>query len=171
LEMDDADLSAKIKKIEGQLYGGKVGNPKELANLQHEADILKTKLNTSEDNALEVMDQLEKAEAAVVKSRANLKTVEAAQQQQKQTLGAELKAQQVQLATLTMTRAGMIGDIDPALLSRYDRMRAGKGLAVAAVQRGICQGCRVALFDAQMRRARAGNLVNCDNCGRYLYLS
>jgi predicted nucleic acid-binding Zn-ribbon protein len=171
LEMDDADLSAKVKTIEGQLYGGKVGNPKELANLQHEADILKAKLNTVEDGVLEVMERLEKAGVAVTKSRASLKTTEAAEQQNKQAFGAELKTQQDRLAALTLTRAGLVGDIEPALLSRYDRLRAAKGLAVAAVERGICQGCRVALFDGQMRQVRAGHLVSCDNCGRYLHLA
>ncbi len=171
LEMNDADLTAKIKAATDQLYGGKVGNPKELANLQHEADILKTKLNAVEDSVLEIMDRLEKAGAAVIQTRAGLKRVEAEQQQNQQTLRAELKAQQERLVVLTGERAELVSTIDPALVSHYDRLRAGKGLAVAAVERGICQGCRIGLFAAQMQQARAGKLINCGNCGRFLHLA
>ena len=171
LEMDDADLSAKVKTASDHLYGGKVGNPKELANLQHETEILKAKLNSVEDNVLEVMERLEQAGAAVEKSGADLLRVKAAEQQRQQALSTELKTQQARLAALTATRAGLVADIEPGLVSRYDRLRAGKGLAVAVVERGICQGCRIALFEAQMRQARAGKLVNCDNCGRYLHLA
>jgi len=171
LEMDGADLTTKLKTVSDQLYSGKVGNPKELANLQHEAEILKKKLNAVDDRSLEVMEQLEKAGAAVAKSGADLKKAEAAEQQRQQTLSADLKAQQAQLAALNTMRAGLAGDIEPGLVSRYDRLRAGKGLAVAAVERGICQGCRIALFEAQMRQARAGNLVSCDSCGRFLHLA
>jgi uncharacterized protein len=171
LEMNDADLTTKIKAATEQLYGGKVGNPKELANLQHESEILKTKLNGVEDSALEVMDQLEKAGAALTKTRADLVRVEAAEGQRQQALRAELKAQQERLVTLTAARAALAGAIEPALVSRYDRLRAGKGVAVAAVERGICQGCRIGLFAAPLQQLRAGKLLNCDNCGRFLHLA
>lgn len=171
LEMNDADLTAKIKAATDQLYGGKVGNPKELANLQHETEILKTKLSGVEDSALEVMDRLEKAGAEVNKSHADLIRIEAAEEQRQQALKAELKAQQERLVTLTAARAELVSTIDPPLVAHYDRLRAGKGVAVAAVERGICQGCRIGLFAAQMQQVRAGKLINCGNCGRFLHLA
>jgi len=171
LEMNDADLTAKIKAATDQLYSGKVGNPKELANLQHETEILKTKLNGVEDSALDVMDRLEKAGAAVTRTRADLVRVEAAEQQRQQAISAELKAQKERLATLIQTRAELGSKIDPALVSHYERLRAGKGVAVASVERGICQGCRIGLFAAQMQQVRTGKLINCGNCGRFLHLA
>ncbi len=171
LELEAAGISAKIKEVEGQLYGGKVANSKELANLQHEIDLLKKRLKGVDDGDLEVMEGLEKTGLALKKTAAALTSTEAAHGERQTTLTAALKSQRKALAALGETRTGLADSVPKQTLSRYERLRQGKGTGVAVVEQGICQGCRIALFAAQLREVRAGNLVPCDNCGRFLYLA
>jgi len=60
---DMVDLQRqKIEQTEGSLYGGSVQNPKELQDLQMEAEALKRHLGTLEDRLLEAMLEAEEAE-------------------------------------------------------------------------------------------------------------
>ena len=61
-EMDD--LSSKISAAEGKLYGGRIGNPKELASLQREVDIFRAKREQLEEKVLTIMEQVELAMAS-----------------------------------------------------------------------------------------------------------
>jgi predicted nucleic acid-binding Zn-ribbon protein len=54
-EWEIDDLTTKLVAVEEKLYSGRIKNPKELANLQHEADGLKARRSKVEDRALEVM--------------------------------------------------------------------------------------------------------------------
>ena len=62
-EWDIDDLSNKISAVEEQLYGGRIGNPKELADLQHEVETLKARRGQLEDEVLATMEQVELAVA------------------------------------------------------------------------------------------------------------
>ena len=56
------------------------------------------------------------------------------------------------------------GDI-PNLVSRQ------KKPAVARVEQGICQACRISLSASGLQHARSGQPVQCGTCGRILYIS
>ena len=59
------DLTSKIKAVEDQLYGGRITNPKELTGLQHEVETLKARRDQVENDALEILDRAEQAEASL----------------------------------------------------------------------------------------------------------
>ena len=73
----------KIKNNQKTLYGGSVKNPKELEDLQNEAEALKRYLSVLEDRQLEKMIAFEEAEAAYNASQTNLAEVEEQVAQQK----------------------------------------------------------------------------------------
>ena len=52
-EWEIDDLVTKITAVGEQLYSGRIKNPKELTNLQHEVDVLKTKRDQLETSTLE----------------------------------------------------------------------------------------------------------------------
>ncbi len=64
-EWEIDDLMNKLTAAEDKLYSGRIGNPKELTNLQHEVDGLKARRDQLEDKALEIMSQVELTEASV----------------------------------------------------------------------------------------------------------
>jgi len=171
LEGEVDDIVIKLKAAEDQLYGGRIGNPKELTNLQHEVDALKDKRNQLEDKLLEVMEQVEQVTTSVTTVSDELKTVETDWQNQQLRLSAEMEQLKTVLADLEHKRQLQSAEIDPKAVGLYHELRKQKGEAVARVEQGVCQGCRISLTTTELQRVRGGNLIKCNSCGRILFLA
>jgi len=169
-EWDIDDLTSKISAAEGQLYGGKITNPKELTGLQHEVNTLKARRDQVENNALEIMEQVEQAEASVTALTEELEKLKDEWNSQQQQLSAEIDNLKVKLSDLQQKRQRLSAEIDPQALELYEQFRRQKGQAVAKVEQGICHGCRISLSSSELQQARGGNLVHCSSCGRILFL-
>ena len=168
-EWDIDDLTSKITTAEGQLYGGKITNPKELTSLQHEVNTLKANRDQAENNALEIMDQVEQAEASRTALTEELEKLKGEWHSQQQQLSSEIDNLKVKLSDLQQKRQRLSDEIDPQALELYEKLRKQKGQAVAKVEQGICRGCRISLSSSELQQARGGNLVQCSSCGRILF--
>ena len=57
-------------------------------------------------------------------------------------------------------------------LVRYDRLRSRGKKGVALVRNGVCTGCHIAMPSAKINALiLSKNVLTCDNCGCFLYLS
>jgi len=90
-EAEVDDLLSKISAIEEQLYGGKINNPKELSGLQHEVTTMKAKSDQLENKALEIIDQVEAAEATVATATSDYTKLEDEWQRQQKQLADEIE--------------------------------------------------------------------------------
>lgn len=169
-EWEIDDLVSKLKDAEEQLYSGRIKNPKELTNLQHEVDILKKKRNQLENSALEIMSQVELTEAGVTAAGSELEKLEAEWQEKQKQLSAEIEKLKGKLSEFGHKRQLMSAEIDPKSAQFYNRLRKQKGRAVVRVEQGICRGCRIALSSSELQQARSGELTQCSTCGRILFL-
>jgi predicted nucleic acid-binding Zn-ribbon protein len=172
LELKARSLNAKITSVEERLYGGRVTNPKELANLQNEVSYLKRRRGDLEDRQIEAMVEVEEHEAEVDGKKANLSQVEAEWNQTQKRLTAERSELEEELAHLIEERGeveGMIGAEDLALYAELCSRKGGQ--AVALLKEGICQTCMVTLPTSQVRQARSGDSLSfCSSCRRILYV-
>ena len=171
LEWEIDDIATKLTATEDKLYSGSIGSPKELANLQHEVDGLKTRRSKLEDEALDIMEQVELATASVATISSQLKTVEAEWQSQQQQLSADMEQLKAVLSNLKHKRQTLSAEIDPRAVELYHELKEKKGTAVAKVEQGICRGCRISLSATELQRARSGSLTQCSSCGRILFLA
>lgn len=180
LEADQKDLDlhigtarGQLGEVEGKLYGGTVTNARELGDLQRRTEDLKRQIKVGEDRMLVVMSELEQAKSVAAEAEATLRRIVA----ERRTLEADLIAERRSLAGVVRAaqaeRDELRAQIDPAILRQYDRLRSTRaGLAVAEVRQRTCLGCRVTLIAALEHRLRHGDvLVNCQSCGRFLYLA
>jgi predicted nucleic acid-binding Zn-ribbon protein len=170
-EWEIDDINTKLAAAEEQLFSGKVKNPKELTNLQHEVEAFKTRRDKLEEKALEIIDRVEQSEARVAKIKSELEKLTAEWQRQQKQLNDEMKRLEATLAELKAKRQRLASEIDPSAFEFYQRLRKGKGIAVARVEQGICRGCRISLPTTDLQQARSGNLVQCSSCGRILFLA
>ncbi len=171
IEWEIDDLTSKLATIEEELYSGRIRNPKELANLQHEIDGLKAKRGQLEDKALEVMEQVELTTKSVATINSELKTLEAEWQSQQQQLSANLEQLKTTLSNLKHKQQLLTAEIDSQAIEVYHDLKKQKGTAVAKVQQGICRGCRILLPITELQQTRSGSLVRCSSCGRILFLA
>lgn len=169
-EWEIDDLVSKVTAAEEQLYSGRIKNPKELTNLQHEVDILKAKRDQLENRALEIMNQVESTEASVAAKSSELNRLETEWHRQQEQLSTDIAALKSKLSDLGHKRQLMSAEIDPPAVAVYDKLRQQKGQAVAKVEQGICRGCRISLPFSGLQQVRSGSLVRCSSCGRILFL-
>jgi predicted nucleic acid-binding Zn-ribbon protein len=170
-EWEIDDVATKITAAEETLFSGRVKNPKELANLQHEVDVLKARRSKLEDKALEIMDKVEQSEARVARISSQLETLTAEWQRQQEQLADESEKLKAILSDLGQKRQLLAGEIDPPAVEFYQQLKKDKGTAVARVEQGICRGCRISLPTTELQQARSGALVQCSSCGRILFLA
>lgn len=170
LEAEGASLKEKIEGIETRLYGGAITNLRELTALEEEHNITKRSLAAAEeavapaqlasDDAALRHEDLQEALAA---SEKQWKTEASEHRKRAQTVSAEC-------TSLEGERNSFASDIDASDLSLYRSLLPRKaGVAVAKVERGICQGCRIKLPMRELARLKnSDNLVLCSSCGRIL---
>ncbi|HZP82374.1 MAG TPA: C4-type zinc ribbon domain-containing protein, partial [Chthonomonadaceae bacterium] len=170
-ELEQKSVEAKTADFEKKLYSGTIHVPKELQAMQEEIEMLKRQRGRLDEKILALMDELEAQRAREAETRQAraaaeeaLKTKQAAYKQAANTLVAQARELQAQ-------RAEAVKPIPPALLKRYDSLRASKaGVAVAPLEDGnACGGCKLGLPSSLVERVQEGrSLEVCDNCGRIL---
>jgi len=170
VEWEIDDLVGKLTTTEGELYSGRISNPKELTNLQREVDGLRVRRDQLEDKTLGIMDLVELATASVAAKTSELKALEAEWHSQQQRLSTDMGQLKTVLSDLKRKRQLLSAKIDPQTVEFYHQLKKQKGTAVAKVVQGICRGCRISLPSIELQRARGGSLVQCSSCGRILFL-
>lgn len=170
-ELRLAGTEAKQRKIEGDLYGGRVSNPKELSSLQEELAMLARARDHLEDQILSLLDQVE-----ILNEQAS--TAEAARMALEQRLAAHLTEYEAarsrldgEIETLTAERSASAERVEARLLRRYEGIAAQEGgLGIVPIHNGRCGGCHNALPTDFVARVRDGQIVICERCRRILYL-
>jgi len=170
-EWEIEDLVNKLTTAEEKLYSGRIKDPKELTNLQHEVNGLRARRNHLEDKALEMMDQVELSTASVAALSNELKTLETEWHSQQQQLTTNMEQFKAALSDLEHKRQLLSAKLDPQAVELYQELKKQKGQAVAKVEQGICCGCRISLPTTELQRARSDSLVQCSSCGRILFLA
>ncbi len=161
----------KIEETEAALYSGRVRNPKELQDLQNEVAALKRHLETLENNQLEIMIAVEKAEEAQAKVEETLNRLLTQVKQEQAGLLGEREHLQRDLERLENEHAILANSIPDQSRQLYERLRQQKrGLAVARVTENACSACGTTLTPAEWQAARAPHQISlCPTCGRILY--
>ncbi len=171
-EAETAAVREKLQRTEEMLYSGRVRNPKELQDLQREAEALKRLLTQREDAELETMLAAEEAEAAFRQAEEKLRAVQHTRLQQESRWRGDLGNHRRALAALDKRRTEMLTTIPAETLAQYERLRAQRhGLAVATVTEGTCDACGAPLTPDILRSARSNTqLAFCPTCKRILYV-
>ena len=169
-EIELQAVTTKLAVDQGKLYDGKMGNPKELKNLQDEVESLMRRRDILQDAVLESMIEVEAARQAAESARANRAEVESRWSGDQTAAARQLEAANTHAAQLTHARAEVEGRLSAKEIEIYVELRRRKGPApVARVRNGNCGRCGVALPVTVARQARTSDdLVYCPSCGRLL---
>jgi predicted nucleic acid-binding Zn-ribbon protein len=169
-EWELEDIQEKFRQINNKLFSGKTTNPKELVNLEKEVEGLKSQLRLKEDALLGLMSQVEEIETKVKTTAEEVGRLRREWEQTQETLRPQKSEVDAVLAKLKEERSGLAQQIDSKVLTAYERLRLASGQAVVKVERGKCQGCHITVATSQWQKAKAGDLIQCNSCGRILYV-
>jgi uncharacterized protein len=169
-EWEVEDLQEKNKQISSKLYSGKTKDPKELVNLEKEAQGLKSQIRAKEDALLGLMSKVEEIESEAKTTAGELDRLNKEWEQRQETFRPRKSEIEITLAELEGERNRLAAQTDSEAFKLYERIRLARGQAVAKVERGRCLGCHITVPTSQWQKARAGDLIQCNNCNRILYL-
>jgi predicted nucleic acid-binding Zn-ribbon protein len=172
LEWDVEERTNKIKELEGRLYSGKIGNPKELSSLQTEIQHMRVDLGVAEEKALDAISTTDEQRATTATRERDLAAAEASGADAQTHLRDEQTALDAAIKTLEAKRTPLTAGLAAPTLTKYEELRRTRhGLAVARIERNNCLGCRTTLATSQVQSARQGNIAFCSSCGRILYFA
>ena len=173
LEADVEDSRAKATVAGERLYGGAVKNPKELVSLKEQVESYNRKIKELEDKILEVMTEVEAVKGRITLKRQEVAAIEEGWKKEQGLLLKEKEELEAAIAQLELNRNEMAAKLDTATLKLYENLRSKRqGKAVARVEQGMCQGCRIVLPMNKLQQIKTGHtMVQCGSCERILYLS
>ena len=165
------DLQAKLSPLQKKLYAGSVKNPKELLSLKQQVEDLKTQIRNEEDGVLEIMSQVEASQKGMSSKAAEVERVKGEWQKRQEELSAKLAELKAAISIAEQKRDELTTKMEPIHLELYESLRVKKQKqAVAKIEQGRCQGCRITLPMSELQQARIGELVQCSSCDRILCL-
>lgn len=178
-EITDAELQTKtidekLKKIDRDLYGGKVVNPREVEALQKEIEMLKAKRSELDERILELWELHPPAKAAAdaVEQAIAKKKLELADHQRK---ALQLKTQlEKAFKERSAERPLVAKNVEAPLLARYDMIRQKQGgVGMAKLKpNDTCEECGMTIPRKTVLAVREdGAVQTCESCHRILYYS
>jgi predicted nucleic acid-binding Zn-ribbon protein len=167
------DVRRKAAEVEGKLYGGTVSNPKELGDLDADLRSIKSLIANREDFELGILVEIDEAEKQLNAAQSTLDEIEGRWNSDREALLKEKAEIEPDVASLQARREQQSPSIDGSSLRLYQLLRdRHAGQAVARLERGMCQGCRISLPMSTLSKARSGAaLVQCVSCERILLVS
>jgi predicted nucleic acid-binding Zn-ribbon protein len=167
------DVGTKASEVEKKLYGGTVTSPKELSDLNDDLNSLKHQVSIREDTLLGLLVEKEEADARLAEAESEYARIESGWKREQDTLLREKGRLEPEIASLQARRDAQSPSVDRSSLRLYEILRERhRGYAVARVERGMCQGCRITLPMSLLQKVRSGiGLVQCVSCERILLLS
>jgi hypothetical protein len=171
-EFEVQQLEQRIESIDARLMSGSVTNSREVAAYQEQRAMLQRQKAEHEEPLLELMVEIEERQTQRSTLHGRLTRAQTVRSAEVAEHTAERNAIESQLIELVNQRSAAAAEIDPAALSLYESVfRTRGGQAVARVERGICQGCRIAVPNRELLLARASDrAVQCGSCRRILYV-
>ena len=174
-EIDDETSKARqrVRKVESEALKNR-GDVALQAAFQHEARGLKREISTSEEEGLRLLEDVEAFAAQSEALAAALVAEERDFAELSANVAAEIEAARARAASMEAERARRFsGDLQPQVVSTYERLlEVREGQALALLENRICQGCYMEVPpNLYVRVARGVELVQCPNCGRFLYLT
>lgn len=161
----------KLKRSNRKLYGGAIKNPKELEDLQREAQGLTRHLASLEDDLLEAMVLLDEMQEINDRREERLEQAKLARAGQ----NADLLDERSTLLTLRerlreewqVTRDSLPGDD----LDFYDKVKESTGgMVISILEDGSCSACGLSIPPSKQQKVRnQREYVRCSQCGRILY--
>jgi predicted nucleic acid-binding Zn-ribbon protein len=170
-EADVDQVRSRIERDRERLDAGQVSSPRELENLQSELASLRRRQDDLEEAALEVMERQEEATGhagALTAERSEVATARSDAITRRDTGTAEIDDQ---TGKLDQQRSAIAADIPGDLLTLYEKLRDQHGVGAAALRRGRCEGCHLALGTSDLNAIRAAppdEVVRCEECRRIL---
>jgi hypothetical protein len=169
----ELELAAKdegMKKLQGQLYSLKTN--KEYQTMLQQIQDSKADASVIEDKILELFEKVDAVKVEVEKEKLRLNDEEKVFLTEKKKVEDRIKEIGERISGLDSQRKQAAQDVDPKILSQYERILASRdGLAIVTVKGNSCGGCNMFVPPQVINLIKMyEHIVTCEMCNRILYI-
>jgi predicted nucleic acid-binding Zn-ribbon protein len=172
VDADVEQVKARRARDRDRMDKGLIANPKDLQRMQGELESLERRINSLEDDELEVMARLEDAQSTLDSVVARIGAIDARLEMLRSSRDQKTTELDESLRELDDERGPAIGKLPSDLVALYDRLRVQKGgVGAAELRARQCTGCRLSIDSAELvviRSAAPDEVVRCEECQRIL---
>ena len=167
-EKVNSDIQEKINKLTDQLF--LVTNNKQYDALTNEIEHLKKQKKENEELLISNLEEKETLEKNINENEASLEELKTDLDVRRNKLDEALSETADEKAALENSRKKQVTEIDDNTMQVYNKViSARSGIAVVPLSGNSCGGCGAALPLQMVSEIRAGDLHNCQSCGRFVY--
>ena len=167
-EKVNSDIQGKINKLTDQLF--LVTNNKQYDALTNEIEHLKEQKKENEELLISNLEEKETLEKNIDENEASLEELKTDLDVRRNKLDEALSETADEKAALENSRIKQVTEIDDNTMQVYNKViSARSGIAVVPLSGNSCGGCGAALPLQMVSEIRAGDLHNCQSCGRFVY--
>lgn len=183
-ETEVSDLERATRKLDNEIdqvrtraardaqrLAAGAGNAKDLENLQHEIASLSRRQGVLEDEALELMEQKETADAALAVVAADVERVQSGTGAATAERDAAFVDIGAELGRHRSARSELVGALPADLAALYERIRKSGKVAAAKLNGSRCEACRMDIDRVELSAiagAASDDVVRCPECGAIL---
>jgi predicted nucleic acid-binding Zn-ribbon protein len=172
LDLELATCQERLRNEENKLYGGSVGQARELELIQQKVGEYQNQRTRIEEELLQLMEkdeewgiQLGELQERLGKAGEEKDRIEAELHQRSLEIDFEMEQLRMELEELSP-------QIPFEWLERYRKIaKAHRGIGIAKLKQNSCGACHVSLSDSRLNQVKRGEdkLQYCENCGRILF--
>lgn len=172
LDLELATCQERLRNEENKLYGGSVGQARELELIQQKVGEYQNQRTRIEEELLQLMEkdeewgsQLGELQERLGKAGEEKDRIEAELHQRSLEIDFEMEQLRMELEELSP-------QIPSEWLERYRKIaKAHRGIGIAKLKQNSCGACHVRLSDSRLNQVKRGEdkLQYCENCGRILF--
>ena len=167
-EKVNSEIQEKINKLTDQLF--LVTNNKQYDALTNEIEHLKEQKKENEELLISNLEEKETLEKNINENEASLEKLKTDLDVRRNKLDQALSETADEKAALESSREKQVTEIDENTMQVYNKViSARSGIAVVPLSGNSCGGCGAALPLQMVSEIRAGDLHNCQSCGRFVY--
>lgn len=170
LELEQKTYDDKLKKLDSDLYGGKVVNPREVANIEKEKENIHELRAKNDERILELWDLVPPAKEAAKSIEDQISSLKSAVAKKQVAAKAEHEQMQIRYKATAAKRPELVKAVPVPLLSIYDKLREKLGVGMAMVTNDHrCGACGMHVPEKAFTMIIEDKVTQCENCRRILF--
>jgi predicted nucleic acid-binding Zn-ribbon protein len=167
---EDEMKSEEARAVQAKQRSAAVKNAKEYMANERELQATRKSAQEREEEVLKLVDAVEVAKKSIAQHEADFAALQEHVSTEEKAARDKMAEIEKQIAAERKDREVAAARVRPDVLKKYSAIRMRRGLAMAPVKNGTCQGCNMNIPPQVFNQLQRGDTIElCGTCNRIIY--